>query len=185
MVESASLQQANLAILGYGGTGWKSAYRFLLENLRNEVPSIPGQCKQLSRPGILLIRHSRWCSWCFEYWGAERTLTEADEGRSGKAKNDRDGQGSSQAQDQVRGDGLHWWELYFSLNGLVLSCIYPLRILARWCSSPEDCGYLYDGSAGPFDELPAGYKCPVCSSSKKRWLSVSTRWDSHMMLTWC
>lgn len=31
-----------------------------------------------------------------------------------------------------------------------------------------DCGYLYDGKRGPFEELPSSYACPVCGASKKR-----------------
>eukprot|EP00199_Chlamydomonas_sp_CCMP681_P004864 CAMPEP_0119106162 /NCGR_PEP_ID=MMETSP1180-20130426/3928_1 /TAXON_ID=3052 ORGANISM="Chlamydomonas cf sp, Strain CCMP681" /NCGR_SAMPLE_ID=MMETSP1180 /ASSEMBLY_ACC=CAM_ASM_000741 /LENGTH=144 /DNA_ID=CAMNT_0007091417 /DNA_START=64 /DNA_END=498 /DNA_ORIENTATION=+ len=30
-----------------------------------------------------------------------------------------------------------------------------------------DCGYLYDGKLGPFEELGA-YNCPVCGANKKR-----------------
>ena len=31
-----------------------------------------------------------------------------------------------------------------------------------------DCGWIYDGKQGPFDKLPASYRCPVCNSGKKR-----------------
>ena len=29
-------------------------------------------------------------------------------------------------------------------------------------------GYIYDGSEGPFEKLPNSYRCPVCSSPKRR-----------------
>ncbi len=28
--------------------------------------------------------------------------------------------------------------------------------------------YIYDGSEGPFEKLPSGYRCPVCSAPKRR-----------------
>lgn len=31
-----------------------------------------------------------------------------------------------------------------------------------------DCGYIYDGSEGPFEKLPGSYRCPVCAAPKRR-----------------
>ncbi|KAL6764255.1 hypothetical protein V8C86DRAFT_2478470 [Haematococcus lacustris] len=31
-----------------------------------------------------------------------------------------------------------------------------------------DCGYLYDGKKGAFEDLPGSYACPVCGAPKKR-----------------
>lgn len=31
-----------------------------------------------------------------------------------------------------------------------------------------DCGYIYDGSEGPFEKLPSSYRCPVCNAPKRR-----------------
>ncbi|KAI8464737.1 MAG: rubredoxin-like protein [Monoraphidium minutum] len=33
-----------------------------------------------------------------------------------------------------------------------------------------DCGWVYDGSKGPFEKLPNNYRCPVCNSPKKRFV---------------
>lgn len=31
-----------------------------------------------------------------------------------------------------------------------------------------DCGYIYDNSAGPWNEIPSFYRCPACNSPKSR-----------------
>ncbi|PRW58553.1 Rubredoxin-like superfamily [Chlorella sorokiniana] len=49
----------------------------------------------------------------------------------------------------------------------------PLAVSARATKQQTayiciDCGYIYDGSEGPFDKLPSSYRCPVCSAPKRR-----------------
>ncbi|KAL4853604.1 Rubredoxin-1 [Chlorella vulgaris] len=47
-----------------------------------------------------------------------------------------------------------------------------------------DCGYLYDGSEGPFEKLPSSYRCPVCSAPKRRfkpYAGATGRNDSKSM----
>ncbi|KAI7839043.1 hypothetical protein COHA_007185 [Chlorella ohadii] len=49
----------------------------------------------------------------------------------------------------------------------------PLAVSARATKQQTayicvDCGYIYDGSEGPFEKLPSGYRCPVCSAPKRR-----------------
>ena len=35
------------------------------------------------------------------------------------------------------------------------------------------CGYVYDGSDGPFEELPDDWKCPVCGAGKSLFKKIS------------
>jgi rubredoxin len=35
------------------------------------------------------------------------------------------------------------------------------------------CGYVYDGSEGPFEDLPDDWKCPVCGASKSAFKKIS------------
>lgn len=49
----------------------------------------------------------------------------------------------------------------------------PLAVSARAAKQQTayicvDCGYIYDGSEGPFEKLPSSYRCPVCSAPKRR-----------------
>lgn len=49
------------------------------------------------------------------------------------------------------------------------------RAAAKQAYICVDCGYIYDGSDGPFDKLPSSYKCPVCSAPKRRFKAYDGR----------
>ncbi|GBF94813.1 hypothetical protein Rsub_07985 [Raphidocelis subcapitata] len=38
-----------------------------------------------------------------------------------------------------------------------------------------DCGWIYDGSQGPFEKLPGSYRCPVCNSNKRRFAKTEAK----------
>jgi rubredoxin len=35
------------------------------------------------------------------------------------------------------------------------------------------CGYVYDGSAGPFEKLPGDWKCPICGAPKDKFTKTA------------
>lgn len=38
-----------------------------------------------------------------------------------------------------------------------------------------DCGWVYTGQKGPFEKLPENYRCPVCNSPKRRFVTKNPK----------
>jgi rubredoxin len=47
------------------------------------------------------------------------------------------------------------------------------------CLVCSDCGYIYNDAKKPFESLPNSYKCPVCSSNKKRFKKYNKKETSN------
>mmetsp|Transcript_31684 Transcript_31684/g.54804 ORF Transcript_31684/g.54804 Transcript_31684/m.54804 type:complete len:139 (-) Transcript_31684:84-500(-) len=56
----------------------------------------------------------------------------------------------------------------FSRRGVLVQAKLATKKATKANYVCVDCGYLYDGKQGPFEELPKGYTCPVCGADKKR-----------------